>query len=740
MASSQRGNMKSDYASVTTQTGLYAGDAGVDVSVEHATTLTGAVIDSTASPNTNRVTTGSLTMNDIQNEASYQSTGSGISYGIGKDVAYNKTGLVPMTTIRANGNSNNVTTSAIAEGHLTVRNGSFDAAVANRNTRDAWTRLQPIFDKQSIEERQALAQLFAKNAFEQVHNWKPTTTEDKAAKSVVHGLISEMASRLAGNGAGSGFYAGFTNEMLIDEIANIANKNPAAMQWMSTALGEATNKVLGYGAVVGGGTAESGTRDNYGAALMEEAGVEAAVKGVAMGAAAWATVEAAGNEVYEATKEGMSTLVTAGKEWLGYGTGAEVSTSSGEGAMITYYPGSDTFSYGYRNPYSSIPWGDTSLSFTTGSGYAASASGITPAAIPWQPPMVDATTHRQYDWDTASASYVATNHYIFDKNVYDDLGGVDEFNRYYITGVSIASNRYTDTVKGPDGAYDWRIVPYEKGDTFVHIKKADGTVATMPYTYGDTMVVDHPNVSIIENVSTGTFVTVDGYPVSKAYVEKYKDRISAASNIDYSRWDTLTWSADGVHTDFVPVVKDMTSLDIKKDIGSPQNGQPTLMPPPPPMDEDTRKRMGNAIYLVNKEKGVLPKIVGKEMENIGLMPIGTAFGSKAVTGYKLIDISNKVSENHRYFPNTLDALKADAYDVAPVVAGYIGGKIVTGVVIGVGSLGGAGGIAIAEGVAPVINHSTSLVIEVGVEKYTSQQKEELRSQKNKRENQNMGEK
>ena len=54
----------------------------------------------------------------------------------------------------------------------------------------------------------------------------------------------------------------------------------------------------------------------------------------------------------------------------------------------------------------------------------------------------------------------------------------------------------------------------------MHIKKADGTVATMPYTYGDTMVVDHPNVSIIENVSTGTFVTVDGYPVSKAHVEK----------------------------------------------------------------------------------------------------------------------------------------------------------------------------------------------------------------------------
>lgn len=309
---------------------------------------------------------------------------------------------------------------------------------------------------------------------------------------------------------------------------------------------------------------------------------------------------------------------------------------------------------------------------------------------------------------------------------------MDVDNRHYITGVSIASNRYTDTVKGPDGAYDWRIVPYEKGDTFVHIKKADGTVATMPYTYGDTMVVDHPNVSIIENVSTGTFVTVDGYPVSKAYVEKYKDRISTASNIDYSRWDTLTWSADGIHTDFAPVVKDMTSLDIKKDIGSPQNGQPTLMPPPPPMDEDTRKRMGNAIYLVNKEKGVFPKIVGKEMENIALMPIGTAFGSKAVTGYKLIDLSNKVSENHRYFPNTLDALKADAYDVAPVVAGYVTGKVTAGATIGVVARINPSGVAVAEKIAPTIDHAVGVFVEAKVEVHTSQLKEEMKEKQNTR--------
>lgn len=68
------------------------------------------------------------------------------------------------------------------------------------------------------EERQELARLFAKNAYEQLHNWQPTTKEGRLAKSMAHGVVGEIAARLAGNAPGSGFKATMTKEMLMGEI------------------------------------------------------------------------------------------------------------------------------------------------------------------------------------------------------------------------------------------------------------------------------------------------------------------------------------------------------------------------------------------------------------------------------------------------------------------------------------------------------------------------------------------
>ena len=49
--SSSKGKMKSDYASVTDQAGIYAGDGGFVINTAETTSLTGAVIDSTADTN-----------------------------------------------------------------------------------------------------------------------------------------------------------------------------------------------------------------------------------------------------------------------------------------------------------------------------------------------------------------------------------------------------------------------------------------------------------------------------------------------------------------------------------------------------------------------------------------------------------------------------------------------------------------------------------------------------------------
>ncbi len=63
-------------------------------------------------------------------------------------------------------------------------------------------QLDKIFDKKKIEERQELARLFSKNASEQLHNWQPTTKDGKIAKSIAHGIIGEVAARMAGNSPG----------------------------------------------------------------------------------------------------------------------------------------------------------------------------------------------------------------------------------------------------------------------------------------------------------------------------------------------------------------------------------------------------------------------------------------------------------------------------------------------------------------------------------------------------------
>jgi filamentous hemagglutinin len=79
-----RQRMNSDYASVTEQSGIQAGDGGFQVNVKGNTDLKGAVIASTdkaVGDGKNTLTTGSLTMSDLQNKAHYDAKGSSVTFG-----------------------------------------------------------------------------------------------------------------------------------------------------------------------------------------------------------------------------------------------------------------------------------------------------------------------------------------------------------------------------------------------------------------------------------------------------------------------------------------------------------------------------------------------------------------------------------------------------------------------------------------------------------------------------------
>ena len=67
--------------------------------------------------------------------------------------------------------TNSTTQSAISDGILTVDTKQIVTKTINTNTENTLHQLDKIFDKKKIEERQVLARLFAKNAYEQLHNW-----------------------------------------------------------------------------------------------------------------------------------------------------------------------------------------------------------------------------------------------------------------------------------------------------------------------------------------------------------------------------------------------------------------------------------------------------------------------------------------------------------------------------------------------------------------------------------------
>ncbi len=120
-------------------------------------------------------------------------------------------------SVGSKGKASSTTQSAISDGILTVDGKEIDTKTINTNTENTLHQLDKIFDKKKIEERQELARLFAKNAFEEVHrlsdkyDWK----DGSAQKVALHAAIGEIAAQLAGNPNGSGAVAAGINELAI---------------------------------------------------------------------------------------------------------------------------------------------------------------------------------------------------------------------------------------------------------------------------------------------------------------------------------------------------------------------------------------------------------------------------------------------------------------------------------------------------------------------------------------------
>ncbi|HJV75948.1 MAG TPA: hemagglutinin repeat-containing protein [Noviherbaspirillum sp.] len=137
--------VNSDYASVTEQSGIKAGDAGFNVKVTGNTDLKGGAITSTQAAvdsNSNQFTTGTLTLSDIQNYATYDASAVGVSVG----TSVNQTGKYQPTGTGAGVGSDSGSANSITQAAISGIAGNKDARSSDKES-----GIGKIFDAEKVQ-------------------------------------------------------------------------------------------------------------------------------------------------------------------------------------------------------------------------------------------------------------------------------------------------------------------------------------------------------------------------------------------------------------------------------------------------------------------------------------------------------------------------------------------------------------------------------------------------------------
>ena len=609
------GRIDSKWKSVTHQAGIFAGEDGYNINVGNGTTLEGAVIKSEAPKAKNTLTTKSLEMKDIQNEAEYTYSNNGIGYNYygskkkleemktndkkGYDKIYNNIGLVPNLGVGSKGKASSTTQSAISDGILTVDGKEIDTKTINTNTENTLHQLDKIFDKKKIEERQELARLFAKNAYEQLHNWQPTTKEGKIAKAFAHGVIGEWAARMAGNASGSGFKATMTNEMLIEKIKQIADNDPALAQWLSAGAGGVVNKVSGGS--LNAGAAVSAYATKWNAELTSPYPIEVDSAKLLAGL----RFSVVGSVFYKA----LTTPIETGRA-------EPVTLSEADTQEFPWARSIDQLT----NSSVDTSYGESSgESIDSGEGRNASESRFNG---PWSitVPYVGTEYKVQLDYNPGIGYQYINVFHASNGNTYKDSGKWDVIGRRFFDGISIPqSTAYSGRWIGPDGTDNWVRDKNKFNDFFIHITSLiSGQQVQLPYTIGDESIIDDSSDSFIKNPRTGAWESIKtGAPVSEIILKQFPLRINPLNNhLDLPNVSNDNSNIGNSSSDDVPNINEDNSSN-KKD---PHNSGPSISGPViVGLANEVNKKRNIIAQKVSQLKNSLPKSKSevKEKGNTG---------------------------------------------------------------------------------------------------------------------------
>ena len=257
-------NTDSTYESVTKQAGIYAGQEGYDIQVKNNTRLKGAVIDSQAEKEKNRITTGTLTWENIDNKAEYKTKASGITVSTNAVSKLNPLGLGYVPTVPVKGKAGSTTYAAIADSIITTTKEKTDKEIRH-DTENALNKLSEIFDKKKIEEKQEYVNILSQVGYRligDIAGHKENELNKKAEKArkennsilaekyekeakkwsesgtnriAMHGIMGALVSKEAGAGMTKGLTGAGLNALLQKELGKI--KDPEVHKMASAAIG-----------------------------------------------------------------------------------------------------------------------------------------------------------------------------------------------------------------------------------------------------------------------------------------------------------------------------------------------------------------------------------------------------------------------------------------------------------------------------------------------------------------------